>query len=1422
MDETARDAIAKVTVTRPGGGGRGTAFLVSADLVATALHNVADRHEVDPTPYGDITLQFPGHTTRAALVGYNREADCAVLRCVDPPRIAPLKMRGLGRSGEPWQTWGYPNLQSDNGLAVDGAVTYFHGELFDEKDVIQLFCNQLAAGLGGDARGLSGSPILVNGQVAGIMRYALGPAERVAGGVVYACPIWKLDGLGGLVVEKSVQVGLESTDEALAAVIGSKARPYARYVKKFVEITRGPADARAPYARRETTLRELQAWYQSGAIPRFLLIGPAGRGKSAVLVEWLLGLTKPGADAATRTHILFVPISLRVGTYMPGVFFQMLACRLAAILGRDVKDEQLDAALYYEGLCGQLCDELIAKQVDVLIVIDGVDEAPENSFRADWFSGRAGSTVKLVLSARETLDKGGGQFWLNKFGWQANRNVVVHELPLLDGASVRDLVSSLPTVGSSPEFVEQIAVRLSALTRGEPLLLRFHAEDLLEQAPLQADALELLKDVAPGLSGYFDHWWSLQREAWIKEGISPDVDRLNAHLGVMACAFGSLGADDLGRIVETAHGYRPGADMRETLWPLRRFVIGDGQSPGRGGRGYVLAHPGLRDFFLERFSGSFVERIRQAFVEWASSVASDLNAGKLAPSKASVYAVSFLTQHLDEVGAPPADYFRLFDLGWVQAWEQIEGGLRGLTLDVERAERAAMRSPSPNAMINSYRLRAKLLLCSIRNVSRVPPGLLIAALDQELLGRPQVEVRLDLLEGFEKVRGLCDFSMRLPDDERDRVLGIALEAANRVSDPQDKAMALAAVASLLPETEAEAIEMDCLEAAAQIGMLLSWHDAMRWIIPKLRSRSLFAFYQLFYQIGDKVEHWQYFVELLPSIPEPLKMDVLHMALEQIRDRARVSANSDGRPSEDDGSNYPRILLSPYIGVASAEELGALMTEARSYHRGSMRVQALASLLPFLASNQWEAIIDEIVETAIATSSKLFLLECIRDVLPFAQGTQKEMLVGMGWDICRADSFSYDYLATAVSYLSDEMRLEAFDGLLRADKGARSRSFELLAASLSAPQIEMALMSLRANRDEAAVAATLLALASHLDGAARDSMEARTLPILSRSENVHFLCSTIAELKTVTPRIEAHVAGFERGDFGDDRIEQVINKEVMRLLPQPVLCDTFDHISSQNVRDPYYFRPRALAAIFQNLDEAACGDRASVALEKGDYWTRVLLSGALARRLSGPQQATAIRTALAALAAAPLPDGWREAILAVDALAHLIEASSASDVRAPVDAKISQFVGQRPMPWVSILAPLMDRVSPEDRLSLWSEVEHMLLEETEPPKWLSRSAEMLPLAPPAEKRLLLAKIRSLLFEEPVSVEVFMSVDGIVGDLPPEYEQAVMDRFISDCDKQPRDQLCRVVRSITPLLARLEGQAGVQNVADGIEVAQRCFP
>jgi hypothetical protein len=205
MDEDTRAAIAKVTAVSPNGAVRGTGFLVAPDLVATALHNVADRKQTPLKPFEQIKLEFPGYVGTATLVEYDRDADCAILRCEQPPpptKYKPLALQALERSGGEWETWGFPNLQRLDGLTVNGDVTNHLGEL-EGQSVIQLYSKQLAAGIGGDARGLSGSPVLMRNVVVGLMRFALGAEDRTAGGVVYACPARFLAALNK---EKSLKI----------------------------------------------------------------------------------------------------------------------------------------------------------------------------------------------------------------------------------------------------------------------------------------------------------------------------------------------------------------------------------------------------------------------------------------------------------------------------------------------------------------------------------------------------------------------------------------------------------------------------------------------------------------------------------------------------------------------------------------------------------------------------------------------------------------------------------------------------------------------------------------------------------------------------------------------------------------------------------------------------------------------------------------------------------------------------------------------------------------------------------------------------------------------------------------------------------------------------------------------------------------
>jgi hypothetical protein len=230
MDKGTLSAIARVTATGPQGPVRGTAFLVGSGLVATALHNVADRSADPPAFFTGITLEFPNHwpthKTAAKALKFDRDADCVLLECAAPPSCQPLGLQELQRSGGQWETYGFSNMQSLDGLVVDGDVTNHLGKLYGQ-DAIQLYSKHLAAAIGGDARGLSGGPLLMRNVAVGLMRFALGPPERTVGGVVYACParfIFALD--PALSFQKMPQVRTLLADDQLNALI-------MRYVVEF-------------------------------------------------------------------------------------------------------------------------------------------------------------------------------------------------------------------------------------------------------------------------------------------------------------------------------------------------------------------------------------------------------------------------------------------------------------------------------------------------------------------------------------------------------------------------------------------------------------------------------------------------------------------------------------------------------------------------------------------------------------------------------------------------------------------------------------------------------------------------------------------------------------------------------------------------------------------------------------------------------------------------------------------------------------------------------------------------------------------------------------------------------------------------------------------------------------------------------------
>ena len=175
-----RDAIAKIP--SEGTNVRGTGFLVAPDMVATALHVVADR-KVEPPAFfpGTIHLEFRGHKTAAEVIPnkWNQDADCVLLRCLDPGPLAAyptIPLRELNHSDDLFKTFGYPDAQSVDGTTWAGKVrdhaaklTNFYATRRAIRAGPQLFC-EAGAGTGAPPKGLSGSSL--SAPRIGLMRFA--------------------------------------------------------------------------------------------------------------------------------------------------------------------------------------------------------------------------------------------------------------------------------------------------------------------------------------------------------------------------------------------------------------------------------------------------------------------------------------------------------------------------------------------------------------------------------------------------------------------------------------------------------------------------------------------------------------------------------------------------------------------------------------------------------------------------------------------------------------------------------------------------------------------------------------------------------------------------------------------------------------------------------------------------------------------------------------------------------------------------------------------------------------------------------------------------------------------------------------------------------------------------------------------------
>lgn len=281
MEDAVRRAIARIDVVDGTQVlSRGTGFLVGPGLVLTALHVVANRHQ-DPPQFlpGRIVLTFAGGSREARLHPnfWDRRADWALLTCDELEGVRPLPMADLQKSGDSWETYGFPDANPRDGMVQRGTIENHRGDL-EGVPAFQLFSRQAAAGQGAPVKGLSGGPVLIDGALVGLLRFALMKDGQAVAGTLYACPI----------AAPLARTGdLFPVPDPCHGLPGLKRRPLPakpfRYLDRFTA-----GDAEIFFGRN----REIHDLYlrltDPGSSPVVLLYGQSGVGKSSFLDAGLL------------------------------------------------------------------------------------------------------------------------------------------------------------------------------------------------------------------------------------------------------------------------------------------------------------------------------------------------------------------------------------------------------------------------------------------------------------------------------------------------------------------------------------------------------------------------------------------------------------------------------------------------------------------------------------------------------------------------------------------------------------------------------------------------------------------------------------------------------------------------------------------------------------------------------------------------------------------------------------------------------------------------------------------------------------------------------------------------------------------------------------------------------------------------------
>lgn len=573
---------------------------------------------------------------------------------------------------------------------------------------------------------------------------------------------------------------------------------YTFRIQNFLNEYLGTPNQPVPFGGRDSELRNLNAWLDDPESTSYLLLAaPPGRGKSALLAQWVWQL-RSRKDLA----VVFMPISIRFRTNLAGVVFSALIRNISILYNEDPPDLYVPIEILRENVADYLSRPLPDGR-RLLIILDGIDEAANWSFGPDLFPPIPQKGLKLIVSARCLAGDADATPWIQRLGW--DKPGLAKPLGLLpltcEGVAdvLRRMKFPLDLLGERIDIIAE----LHRLSKGDPLLVRLYVDDLWAKgegaANLQPEDLINLK---PGLDEYFQRWWNDQKSLWESKNETPTSEpAVRELLNLFACALGPLRQDDI--LVLASNKVKLDTWLlKDALKPLARFVIGDGID-----QGYSFSHPLLGLHFNKMLTEAERQSIESRFLSYGKNIIESLNNKLISPDEVSPYIVLHYGAHLKRELLDMDLFLLLLTEGWLRAWESLEGSYSGFLNDVQRAwsimEKVDLAQVDNHGSANfiAYEILCALCYASVYSLSvQLPSNLLIALIENKLWTLTQgLSYARRVPDSPKSVLALCKIASFFEEPEKADIIQDALSKARGIEDETNRIDALINILPYLTE-----------------------------------------------------------------------------------------------------------------------------------------------------------------------------------------------------------------------------------------------------------------------------------------------------------------------------------------------------------------------------------------------------------------------------------------------------------------------------------------------------------------------------------------------------------------------------------------------------------------------------------------------